>query len=143
MDYRFERPPDLPVPLPAEEADGYFVALKSQRLDIQYCADCDALLHPPRSRCPTCQRTALQWRTMLGKGTVYSYVVTHQAIHPALVGYTPLATVQVQLEEGPIVVSNLLDVAPDAIEIGTPVVVVFERVDADVVLPLFRRAVED
>ena len=49
------------------------------------------------------------------------------------------ATVDVLLEEGVHVTSNLVDVAPDDIEIGLPVEVVFERVNDDVTLPLFRR----
>ena len=82
---------------------------------------------------------AFDWAEMSGKGVVYSYVVTHQAVHPALVGHTPLATVEVELAEGPHVTSNLVDVPPEAVTIGTPVEVVFEEVRAGVVLPLFRR----
>ena len=71
---------------------------------------------------------------------VYSYAVTHQAVHPALVGYTPLATVEIELVEGPRLVSNLVDVSPDEVQIGMAVEVVFEAVADGVVLPLFRRA---
>lgn len=77
---------------------------------------------------------------MSGKGVVYSYVVTHQAVHPALVDHTPLATVEVELAEGPHVTSNLVDVPPEAVKIGMAVEVVFEEVDASVVLALFRRS---
>lgn len=77
---------------------------------------------------------------MSGKGVVYSYVVTHQAVHPALVGHTPLATVEVELAEGPHITSNLVDVPPEAVTIGMSVEVVFEELRAGVVLPLFRRS---
>ena len=137
--WRFERPPDLPLPQPTEEAQPFFDALEERRLVIQCCADCGALQHPPRAMCGRCQSMALGWAEMSGKGVVYSYVVTHQAVHPALVGYTPLATVEVELAEGPHVTSNLIDIAPEAVTIGTAVEVVFEEVSADVVLPLFRR----
>lgn len=70
---------------------------------------------------------------------MYSYVVTHQAVHPALRGYTPFATVEVALREGPHLTSNLIDVPPEAIKIGTTVEVVFQTVADGVVLPLFRR----
>ena len=82
---------------------------------------------------------AFGWAEMSGKGAVYSYVVTHQAVHPALAGHTPLATVEVELAEGPHVTSNLVNVPPEAVKIGTAVEVVFEEVRASVVLPLFRR----
>ena len=66
--------------------------------------------------------------------------MTHQPIHPALVDHTPFATVQIELEEGPRMTSNLIDVPPDEIEIGMAVEVVFERVTDEVTLPLFKRA---
>ena len=63
---------------------------------------------------------------MSGRGTVYSYVVTHQATNAAFRDKTPFATVLIELEEGPRMASNLTDVAPDAIEIGMPVEVVYK-----------------
>lgn len=139
-EWRFERPPDLPLPEPAEEAQPFFDALKERRLVVQCCADCGRLQHPPRAMCGSCRSTAFDWAEMSGKGVVYSYVVTHQAVHPALLGHTPLATVEVELAEGPHITSNLIDVPPDAVTIGMAVEVVFEEVDASVVLALFRRS---
>lgn len=138
-EWRFERPPNLPLPRPTDEARPFFDALNEHRLVIQCCATCGALQHPPRAMCGRCRSMAFDWAEMNGKGVVYSYVVTHQAVHPALVGHTPLATVVVELAEGPHVTSNLVDVPPDDVTIGTPVEVVFEEVGAGVVLPLFRR----
>lgn len=138
--WRFERPPDLPLPQPTEEAQPFFEALKEHRLVVQCCADCGMLQHPPRAMCGRCQSMAFGWAEMSGKGVVYSFVVTHQAVHPALVGYTPLATVEVELAEGPHVTSNLVDVPPEAVTIGMAVEVAFEEVAAGVVLPLFRRS---
>ena len=50
-----------------------------------------------------------------------------------------MATVEIELAEGPRLVSNLVDVPADEIEIGLPVQVVFEDIGNGVVLPLFRR----
>ena len=137
--WRFERPPDLPLPQPAEEAEPFFEALKDRRLVVQRCLGCGALAHPPRAMCRVCQGVAFDWQPVRGTGTVYSYVVTHQAVHPALRGYTPMATVEVALDEGPHLTSNLIDVPPEDIEIGLPVHVVFEDAGDGVVLPLFRK----
>ena len=137
--WRFERPPDLPLPQPTEEAQPFFDALKERRLVVQCCSNCEALQHPPRAMCGSCQSMAFQWVPMSGKSVVYSYVVAHQAVHPALAGHTPLATVEVELAEGPHITSNLVDVPPEAVTIGMAVEVVFEEVRTDVVLPLFRR----
>lgn len=138
-EWRFERPPNLPLPQPTDEAQPFFDALKAHRLVIQRCATCGALQHPPRAMCGRCQSMTFNWAEMSGRGVVYSYVVTHQAVHPALVGHTPLATVEVELAEGPHVTSNLVDVSPEDVTIGTPVEVVFEEAGRGVVLPLFRQ----
>ena len=137
-DWRFERPANLPLPQPTEEAQPFFDALAEGLLVIQRCLACGTLGHPPKAMCSICQGTAFDWQPMSGKGEVYSYVVTHQAVHPAFVDHTPLATVEVQLPEGPRLTSNLIDVPPADVYIGLAVEVVFEDVGG-AVLPLFRR----
>lgn len=136
--WRFERPPGFPAPRPAEEARPFFDALREGRLAIQRCAGCGALAHPPLAACPKCARMRFDWPTMSGKGRVYSYVVTDQAVHPAFAGHAPLATVEVELAEGPRLISNLVDVPPAEVCIGLPVRVGFQAVGDGVVLPLFR-----
>lgn len=142
--WRFERPPQMPLPQPAEEAEPFFEALRERRLVVQRCSNCGALAHPPRAMCAVCQNTTCTWQELSGRGVVHSYVVTHQAVHPAFAGHTPLATVEVQLEEGPRLVSNLLDVPPEEVCIGLAVQVVFEEVGREagesVILPFFQRA---
>ena len=136
--WRFSRPAELPLPQPTEEAQPFFDALLEGRLTIQRCTACGALSHPPKAMCSACHGKAFDWRPMSGKGEVYSYVVTHQAVHPAFVDHTPMATVEIELAEGPRLVSNLVDVPADEIEIGLPVQVVFEDIGNGVVVPLFR-----
>jgi uncharacterized OB-fold protein len=73
-----------------------------------------------------------------GRGTVYSYTVTHQDVP----GYeAPFAVVIVELEEqaGLRMVSNVVDVPPDDVRIGLPVEVTFQPVAEDVWLPLFKK----
>ena len=48
---------------------------------------------------------------------------------------------QIRSAEGPRLVSNLVDCAPEEIEIGMAVEVIFEKVAEDVWLPQFRKAV--
>ena len=137
--WRFQRPDGLPLPLPAEEARPFFYALREGRLVVQRCPSCGVLAHPPRALCAACRNTVFEWLPVSGEGEVYSYVVTHQAVHPAFAGHTPLATVDVALAEGPRMVSNLVDVPPEQVAIDLAVEVVFEEVAPGVVLPLFRR----
>jgi len=73
-----------------------------------------------------------------GKGTVYSYSVTHQAVSRAFEGRVPWAVVAIELEEGVLMLSNLLDCPPEKVRIGMPVVVEFREVSPGVTLPYFR-----
>ncbi len=47
---------------------------------------------------------------------------------------------QVELEEGPRLTANLVDVPPAEIRIGMPVSVVFDDVTPEISIPRFRRA---
>ena len=107
-------------------------------LPIQRCKECGTLRHPPRPMCWKCQ--SLEWDHIVssGKGTVYSYVVVHR---PPFPGYEyPLAVAVVELEEGTRIVSNLVGIEPERVEIGMPVKLSIEAVDEELKLPLFRPA---
>ena len=131
---------ELLLPVPEPDNHPFWDALLSEELRIQRCTACGELRHPPQPMCPRCNDFEHEWALMSGRGSVFSYVVSHQAVHPSLRERTPFVTVLVELDEGPRMVSNLVDVSPDEVEIGMAVEVVFHRLDAEIVLPLFRRA---
>src|SRR5207244_1069886 len=58
--------------LTGDEAPFWLAALEGQ-LDIQACADCRTLRHPPRPVCAHCGATEHEWRTVSGRGEVWSY----------------------------------------------------------------------
>jgi len=45
----------------------------------------------------------------------------------------------VELEEGPRLTANLVDVPPGEIRVGMPVTIVFDDITSDVTIPRFRR----
>ena len=103
--------------------------------------------------CPACQSTERSWRTVSGRGTIWSFVVVHPPVLPAYAPYTPFPVITVTLAEKPSLrmVGNLVTgpggdingVDPATIEIGEPVRVVFTprpRPDgSDVYLPQWVR----
>lgn len=132
--------PGFPLPVPSEDSAPFWEFLQQGELRLQRCLDCSTLAHPPRLMCARCGSFERDWAPVSGRGTVYSYVVTRQAVHPSFEGHTPYATVIVELAEGPHLTSNLVDVAVDDIEIGMPVEIILVAVSDEVTLPLFRRA---
>jgi uncharacterized OB-fold protein/acyl dehydratase len=130
-----------PRPRPGITRDNAFwwEGVKAGKLRIQRCGGCGTLRHPPRPMCPRCQ--SLDWDTVesSGKGVVYSFVVSHYPQVPAF-DY-PLAIGLIELEEGTRLVSNVIDIDPADVHVGMPVEVVFEAVDDELTLALFRPAV--
>lgn len=131
---------ELPRPVPEPENQPFWDALAEGELRVQRCSSCGTMRHPPRSMCSNCHSFDVEWITLSGVGSVYSYIVSHQAIHPALADRVPFATVIVELDEGPRMVSNLVDVAPEEISIGLRVRLKPQRLDDEIAIPLFERA---
>ena len=117
--------PALQRPRPGITHDNRFFweGVEARKLLIQRCR-CGKLRHPPGPMCPACH--SVEWDTVeaSGRGTVYSYVVAH---HPPIPPFEyPNPIVLVELEEGIRLVSNLVGVERDEIEIGMSVRARFE-----------------
>jgi hypothetical protein len=80
----------------------------------------------------------LEWRKVSGRGVVYTWTVFHRAYHPAFANEIPYAVVAVELDEGPRMITNLVDCQLVDIKIGIPVEVTFEDVNEEISLPKFR-----
>src|ERR1700704_3610189 len=95
---------------------------------------------PPRPFCPVCASRKVSMFKASGKATLYSYVINHR---PAAPGFTPpYAIAVVELEEGPRMMSNIIDCpqTPEALELDMKLEVAFENLDDKITLPLFRPA---
>jgi uncharacterized protein len=129
-----------PIPVPRKYLDflGFWQGADEGKLVLQKCGGCGAWCHIPQPMCPQCHSVERRWAEVSGRGRVYSWVTYHESPHPAF--KAPYSVVLVELEEGMRIVSNLVDVRPDEIEIGMPVEVTFDKVAEGVVLPKFKRA---
>ncbi len=112
----------------------FWEALREHRLELQRCDACGTFRFIPKEICPSCHGRTWTWTPVSGQGTVYTYTVVHRAPMPAYQADVPYVIAHVELAEGPRVMSNLIDVAPDEVEIGMPVHVVFEDVTPEVTL---------
>lgn len=127
----------LPLPIPSEDTQAFWDYTQAGELRAQRCRSCASLRHPPRPSCPQCGSFEFEWLKLSGLGHIYTYAVSHQAVHPALEGLTPHTTVMVQLDEGLLMTSNLIE-GTERVEIGLPVEVVFVPVSEEISLPKFR-----
>ncbi len=125
-------PPDL-------EQAPYWAAALEGRLLIQRCVPNGHTQLYPRAHCIQC-RGAVEWEDASGFGTVYSFTVLRQHHSRSLRHLLPLVVALVDLDEGPRVMTNLVNVEPEAVEVGMRVEVYFERVSDTAALPMFTPA---
>lgn len=130
-----------PRPVPTELASGFWEAASRRMLSIQRCRNCGHRFHPPVPVCSACYSEDLGFDPVSGLGTIYSYTVMTEALVPGFEAGVPLVVVAVELDEqeGLVVVSNLIGVDGAEVPIGARVEVTFEALPGNGgLLPQFR-----
>jgi len=132
MSNEFAMPPSKP------HNERFWEAAAEGHLEIQYCISCGEYVYPSRIACPHCAGD-LEWEAVSGTGTVHSYTVLH---HPDPQGAVaedelPVLGAIVELEEGPLFATTLIDCSADDVEIGAQVQAVFEEAPDGRTLPKF------
>lgn len=116
-----------------QDNEFWFAAAKEGRLEIQRCAQCQALRHPPGPACPSCR--SFEWDTVQASGacTLHSWTVIH---HPKDGAFEyPLAVGLVDLEEGTRLVADIKGVDHDDLRIGLELQVGFAEHAHGEILP--------
>ncbi|MBM3658696.1 MAG: hypothetical protein FJW95_04245 [Actinobacteria bacterium] len=134
-------PADVPRPVPGPVEAPFWEWCARHELRLPRCADCATFRFPPRPRCHVCRSAAYTWEPVAGTGTVASYTVISPPVLPAFADRVPYNAVVVELDEGPFLVSNLLDVANEDLATGMRVEVTFVDVADGFALHQFRPVV--
>ena len=130
-----------PLPAITPETRHFWEGARAGELRLQRCAACSHVYFPPRPFCPQCAARDVQVFRASGRATLYSYVIHHRQVP----GFTPpYAIAVVQLEEGPRMMTNIIDCpqTPEALVLDMPLEVTFQQLDEEITLPLFRPARE-
>jgi uncharacterized OB-fold protein len=133
---------DLIAP-PAPNADQYteffWRGAREGKLLILRCQECGNYIHLPRPICRRCLSFNVSPEEVSGLGNIYSYTVTVRPFHPFYVARVPYVVAAIELVEqgGLRVIANLVHPEGSDISIGMPVKVAFERLSADVTVPVF------
>jgi uncharacterized OB-fold protein len=130
-------PPTRFLPEPTPETRHFWEGALEGELRLQRCDECAHTYFPPRPFCPACASRSVSVYAASGRGTLHSYVINHR---PAPGFEAPYSIAIVELDEGPRMMSNIVDVeqTPEALELDMPLEVKFERVSDEIALPLFR-----
>jgi uncharacterized protein len=135
---------DYPLPYADWETRGYWEGCGRGELVLQRCRQCASVQHKPRAVCATCLSDDLEHVVASGRGTVYTYTVTHQNLVPPFRDHLPYVMAYVALEEGPRLLTHVVGCDPAEVRIGMAVTVEFatqERTDGEAfAVPVFRPA---
>lgn len=124
------------APTPAPELAEYWEATKRDVLLVPRCRSCGKAFWYPRGFCPWCHSGDLEWNESSGTGTIYSFTVTERGQGP-WAEVVPYVVAYVELDEGPRLLTNLVEVDPDRLDVGQRVRVTFDQA-GDFKIPRFR-----
>jgi uncharacterized OB-fold protein len=119
------------------ETQPFWDATRDGRLVLPRCDDCEFVIWYPRRFCPACGSRNVSWFDAAGTATVYTYTIvtkgagTYRDAGPYVVAF-------VELDEGPRMMTNIVDTPPQAVFVGQRVRVVFTPTDDGTALPRFR-----
>jgi len=124
-------PPDDPANRPFRDG--------AQRgvLVLQRCLDCGRHRFPAARYCTQCHAERSEWVATSGAGVVESWCTFHRAYWPAFAQDVPYDVVQVRLDEGVRLFSNLVGVPRERLRIGMRVRATFDPVTHEVTLVKF------
>jgi uncharacterized OB-fold protein len=106
------------------------------RMHLQCCADCGTWRYPPGPACQECLSPDYDWKPVSGGGELLSWVMFRKQYLPQYPA--PYNVIAVRLDEGPTIISNLVEDPEDGAKvIGRRVAVKIVAMDDSVALPRF------
>ncbi|MEW4982551.1 MAG: Zn-ribbon domain-containing OB-fold protein [Cycloclasticus sp.] len=133
---------EKPLPIADGDSEAFWEGLKTGKLLLQHCCECDHVQYYQQRICRQCQSENLQHRAASGRGTIHSYSVVHRAPGPAFKLDVPYAVLLIDLEEGPRMISSLVGKDFDALNFDIPVKLKTVQIADDSYLPCFELVTE-
>lgn len=131
----------LPNPADPELTRPFWEAAQRHELVIPRCRRCDSYFWYPRPACPSCLIEDWEWTAVSGKGRLHTFTVVRQPGNPSFNEDVPYAYAIVQLDEGPRMISNIVDCEiPDGLAVDMRLEASFDDIDGEWTLVKFRPA---
>src|SRR5580693_4158146 len=116
------------------ETKPFWDAATNGKLLYGYCLACKEPHYYPRTLCPFCFSDKVEWREASGRATIYTYSIMRRSpTGPFVIAY-------VALEEGPSLLTNIVDSDLDKVKIGAATTVVFKPSEGGAPVPFFNLA---
>ncbi len=135
---RYRAMKNIILPTPNEETEFFWEGCKHHKLLFQKCNDCGFVRWPVNILCPECLSFNYSIIESKGRGFIFTYAIYHYAYHESFKEKLPYNVAIIKLNEGPMLLSNIIDCNNDELTCESPVEVVFEDIDDEVSLPKFK-----
>jgi uncharacterized OB-fold protein len=132
--------PRFDLPTIEAESQPFWDAARDGRFLFCRCNVCGEAFHYPRPFCPTCWSEDVSWEEASGRGTLYTYSTVFVNDLPPFKDRLPYVAAAVDLEEGPRILTNLVECEPEELEVGMAVEVAFRELTPEITAPVFRLA---
>jgi len=106
------------LPTPDETTEDFWAATAEGKLLIKRCAECERFHAYPRPFCPHCWSDQVEWVEATGRATLYTFSIVRQNDLPPFGDRVPYVAAIVDLEEGPRLMTNVVDCAVEDVRIG-------------------------
>ncbi|HEY1690411.1 MAG TPA: OB-fold domain-containing protein [Solirubrobacteraceae bacterium] len=125
------------LPRRTAESDRFWASCHEGRMELQRCSQCGRFWYYPGPLCPHCSSPDYSWEPVSGNGVVHTFSWVHRPA-PGFADQVPYAYALVELEEGPVLATNVTDCDEGDLHISLPVSVHYFALDPEISLPLFR-----
>ena len=126
------------LPSPDAETQPFWDGARDGKLLIRRCDACGEAHFYPRPFCPKCWSDQVRWEEASGRAVLYTWSVVHQNDLPPFPERVPYVAAVVDLEEGPRMMTNVVEADVDALQAGMQLEVDFKPISDDVTIPVFR-----
>ncbi|MGW1281440.1 Zn-ribbon domain-containing OB-fold protein [Streptomyces tsukubensis] len=121
----------------------YWTAAASGTLLVRRCRACGRAHHYPREFCPYCWSEDGEWEPATGRATLYTWSVVHRNDLRPFDRRVPYVAAVVELEEGPKLMTEVVECPEGRLSIGMLLEVVFREEEGEpggggVAVPVFR-----
>ena len=133
-------PTEYKKPLPKITLDNqeFWDSCKRHQMCLQYCTDRGYWRYYPSPICHKCGSFTCRWEPVSGRGKVYTYTVIYRPPSPEFAKDVPYVYGIVELEEGPMMPTNIVGIPAESVRIGMPVQVTYDDVTPEVTLPKWK-----
>lgn len=130
---------EITLPPILDEMQPFWDALHENRFVLLRCSGCGTW-YWPFAACRRCANEPffanMRFEPASGRGKVFSFTIPRWTFNPSFPA--PYVYALVELEEGPMMPTNIVGCAPEAVRVGLPVEVAFVKLSDDITLPKFR-----